>query len=37
MYIERNVYGSLLEYILGERDAMAVRRDMEEAGTMQHL
>ena len=37
MHIERNIYSSLLEYTLGEQDAVAVRRDMEEAGTMQHL
>jgi hypothetical protein len=37
MHVERNICHSLLEYILRIRDIVAVKRNIEEAGTMQHL
>jgi hypothetical protein len=34
MHIERNICHSLLLYLFGDRDTVAVRRDLEEAGAM---
>jgi hypothetical protein len=37
MHIERNVSKIILKYLFGDRDSIEVRKDLEEAGVMQHL
>jgi hypothetical protein len=37
MHIERNVCVSILGYVLGEKDTVEVRADMQDSGVMPHL
>jgi hypothetical protein len=37
MHIERNVCTSALGYVLGEKDTVQMRADMQDKGTMRHL
>ena len=37
MHIERNISDNLLKHLFGEKDTVALRRDMEEASRMPDL
>ena len=37
MHVERNVSSNVLKHVMGEKDTVAGRRDMEEAGKFQNL